>query len=81
MLVLTMRLPVALMSPLAIRAIGISAEEHLGLFKWSWPIVLRTAPQTFLSSFRRCGELCTQAIKEPQQSFEYWNSKLKERSP
>ena len=27
------------------------------------------------------GELCTQAIKEPQQRFEYWNSKLKERFP
>ena len=27
------------------------------------------------------GELCTQAINEPQQRFEYWNSKLKERSP
>ena len=27
------------------------------------------------------GELCTQAIKEPKQRFEYWNSKLKERFP
>ncbi len=27
------------------------------------------------------GELCTQAINEPQQRFEYWKRKLKERSP
>ena len=27
------------------------------------------------------GERCTQAINQPQQRFEYWNRKLKERSP
>ena len=31
--------------------------------------------------FPEYGELCTQAINEPRQRFEYWNSKLKERSP
>ena len=31
--------------------------------------------------FPEYGELCTQAINEPQQRFEYWNSKLKERFP
>ena len=31
--------------------------------------------------FPEYGELCTQAINEPRQRFEYWNSKLKDRFP